>query len=111
MNMTRKDFLKLSAVGAGAAVGAVNGYLIGYLRTRPFLTTLVTLIVLRATVDLLGQQYSVPLAMASRARWMPAPIRPTSSFPLAGVIRCSPRAAAATAPCPARKSPAPARPA
>jgi len=56
-------------LGIGAAVGAINGYLIGYLRTRPFLTTLVTLIVLRATVDLLGQRYSVPLAMASRSSW------------------------------------------
>lgn len=32
----------------GAAVGAINGGLIAYGRTRPFLTTLVTLIVLRA---------------------------------------------------------------
>lgn len=56
-------------LGIGAAVGAVNGWLIGYLRTRPFLTTLVTLIVLRAVVDLLGQHYSVPLAMASRTSW------------------------------------------
>lgn len=56
-------------LGLGAAVGAVNGWLIGYLRTRPFLTTLVTLIVLRATVDLLAQRVSVPLAMASRVSW------------------------------------------
>lgn len=53
----------------GATIGGINGLLIGYLRTRPFLTTLVTLIVLRATVDLLGQQYSVPLAMAARTSW------------------------------------------
>ena len=59
-----------ATLGIGAAVGAINGYLIGYLRTRPFLTTLVTLIVLRATVDLLGQHYSVPLAMAARTSWM-----------------------------------------
>lgn len=58
-----------ATLGIGAAVGAINGYLIGYLRTRPFLTTLVTLIVLRATVDLLGQHYSVPLAMAARTSW------------------------------------------
>ena len=58
-----------ATLGIGAVVGAINGYLIGYLRTRPFLTTLVTLIVLRATVDLLGQHYSVPLAMASRTSW------------------------------------------
>ncbi len=58
-----------ATVAIGAAVGAVNGYLIGYLRTRPFLTTLVTLIVLRATVDLLAQRYSVPLAMTERVSW------------------------------------------
>lgn len=32
----------------GAAMGAINGALIAYAKTRPFLTTLVTLIVLRA---------------------------------------------------------------
>ena len=58
-----------ATLAVGAAVGAVNGYLIGYLKTRPFLTTLVALIVLRATVDLLGQHWSVPLAMASRTTW------------------------------------------
>ena len=58
-----------ATLALGALVGAVNGYLIGYLRTRPFLTTLVTLIVLRATVDLLSQRYSVPLAMAARTSW------------------------------------------
>lgn len=56
-------------LGIGASIGAINGLLIGYLRTRPFLTTLVTLIVLRATVDLLGQHFSVPLAMAARTSW------------------------------------------
>ena len=35
-------------VGFGAAMGAINGALIAYGKTRPFLTTLVTLIVLRA---------------------------------------------------------------
>jgi ribose transport system permease protein len=43
--------LPLVVVGVvlfGASVGAVNGALIAYGRTRPFLTTLVTLIVLRA---------------------------------------------------------------
>ncbi|MGH8519152.1 MAG: ABC transporter permease, partial [Panacagrimonas sp.] len=58
-----------ATLGIGATVGAINGFLIGYLRTRPFLTTLVTLIVLRATVDLLSQHYSVPLAMAARTSW------------------------------------------
>ncbi|MBL6749796.1 MAG: SMP-30/gluconolactonase/LRE family protein [Nevskia sp.] len=52
-------------LAAGAAVGAVNGVLVGYFKTRPFLTTLVTLIILRAVVDLLSQHYSVQLAMGS----------------------------------------------
>lgn len=38
----------------GAAIGAVNGALIGYLRLRAFLTTLVTLISVRAAVDYWG---------------------------------------------------------
>ena len=48
---------------AGAGIGLLNGLLIGYLKARPFLTTLVTLIILRAVVDLLAQRYAVPLAM------------------------------------------------
>ena len=36
-----------------AAFGALNGYLIGYLRLRAFLTTLVTLIIGRALYDAL----------------------------------------------------------
>ena len=61
----------LGALAAGAAVGAANGLLVGYLKTRPFLTTLVTLIILRAVVDLLGQKYSVQLASGSHqsAAW------------------------------------------
>ena len=38
----------------GVAIGAVNGILIGYLRLRAFLTTLVTLIIVRAGVDWWG---------------------------------------------------------
>lgn len=40
------------------AVGLVNGILIGYLRLRAFLTTLVTLIIVRAVVDMLLLQYA-----------------------------------------------------
>ncbi len=46
---------------AGAAIGAVNGVLIGYLRLRAFLTTLVTLIIVRAGVDLWGMIASAGL--------------------------------------------------
>ncbi len=53
----------VGTLAAGAGVGLINGLLIGYLKARPFLTTLVTLIILRAVVDLLAQRYAVPLAM------------------------------------------------
>jgi ribose transport system permease protein len=42
----------------GSAVGLVNGILIGYLRLRAFLTTLVSLIFVRAIVDLLTTTYA-----------------------------------------------------
>jgi ribose transport system permease protein len=48
----------------GAAVGLVNGLLVGYLRLRAFLTTLVTLIIVRAIVDMLLLTYSVSIAAA-----------------------------------------------
>lgn len=43
----------LAAAGAGFAFGAVNGYLVGYLRLRAFLTTLVTLTIGRSLYDIL----------------------------------------------------------
>ncbi len=46
----------------GAAAGAVNGFLIGYLKLRAFLTTLVTLIIYRAVVDLLLLKYAVEIS-------------------------------------------------
>ena len=42
---------------AGGLVGLINGLLIGYLRLRAFLTTLVMLIVVRALVDMLLLRY------------------------------------------------------
>jgi ribose transport system permease protein len=46
--------LTVAAVLAlGVACGAVNGYLIGYLRLRAFLTTLVTLIIFRSIYDII----------------------------------------------------------
>lgn len=50
----------------GAAVGALNGFLIGFLRLRAFLTTLVTLIMVRATFDTLVLNYQVEVSMAMR---------------------------------------------
>ena len=43
---------------AGGLIGLLNGVLVGYLRLRAFLTTLVTLIVVRALVDSLMLAYS-----------------------------------------------------
>ncbi|MCX7304905.1 MAG: SMP-30/gluconolactonase/LRE family protein [Hyphomicrobiales bacterium] len=51
-------------LACGAAVGLVNGLLVGYLRLRAFLTTLVTLIIVRAIVDMLLMKYSVAIAGA-----------------------------------------------
>jgi ribose transport system permease protein len=50
---------------AGAAIGLVNGVLIGYLRLRAFLTTLVVLIIIRAVVDLLVLRYASGLSSAT----------------------------------------------
>ena len=56
----------LCVVCFGAAVGAVNGALIAYGKTRPFLTTLVTLIVMRALYNKLTAAHTDELAgMAS----------------------------------------------
>src|ERR1700749_691348 len=48
----------------GALLGAVNGVLIGYLRLRAFITTLITLIIYRSAFDLLIQRYSNAIASA-----------------------------------------------
>src|SRR3954454_15325305 len=48
----------------GALLGAVNGVLIGYLRLRAFITTLITLIIYRSAYDLLIQRYSNAIASA-----------------------------------------------
>jgi ribose transport system permease protein len=53
-----------ATLACGAAVGLVNGLLVGYLRLRAFLTTLVTLIIVRAVVDMLLLKYSVAIAAA-----------------------------------------------
>src|SRR5436853_3941988 len=53
-----------ATLACGAGVGLVNGLLVGFLRLRAFLTTLVTLIIVRAVVDMLLLHYSVPIAAA-----------------------------------------------
>ncbi|GEP60026.1 ABC transporter permease [Reyranella soli] len=51
-------------IAFGALLGAVNGFLIGYLRLRAFITTLITLIIYRSAYDLLLFDYSNTIAAA-----------------------------------------------
>lgn len=53
----------LTAV-SGSLIGIFNGVFVGYLRTRPFLTTLSMLLILRAGYDLAADNYAVQLAEA-----------------------------------------------
>ncbi len=55
----------LASVCTGLAFGAINGYLIGYLRLRAFLTTLVTFIIGRAVYDILIVNYGSAIQMSS----------------------------------------------
>ncbi len=52
----------LGTLVCGALLGAINGFLIGYLRLRAFLTTLITLIIFRSAYELLSMQYSTDIA-------------------------------------------------
>jgi len=54
----------LVTLACGAALGAVNGLLIGYLRLRAFITTLITLIIYRSAYDLLLFSNSTKIAAA-----------------------------------------------
>ncbi|QEX20364.1 ABC transporter permease [Hypericibacter adhaerens] len=54
----------LAVVAVNGLVGLMNGVLVGYLRLRAFLTTLVTLIMIRAVVDMLLLKFSVQIAGA-----------------------------------------------
>lgn len=52
----------VAALVIGAAMGAVNGLLVSKVKTRPFITTLVTGITFRALVQFILNRYSTPLA-------------------------------------------------
>jgi ribose transport system permease protein len=61
-------FLGIPAVMlVGGLVGLINGILIGYLRLRAFLTTLVMLIILRAIVDMLLLEYTSTISRGFNA--------------------------------------------
>jgi ribose transport system permease protein len=51
-------------LGIGVAIGALNGVLVAYAKTRPFLTTLATLLILRAIYDRETDRYTTELADA-----------------------------------------------
>src|ERR1700722_18899500 len=70
-NFTALALIIVATMVLGALVGFVNGLLIGYLRLRAFLTTLVMLTLTRAIVDFLLQIYSVrfPVRDAEAALW------------------------------------------
>ena len=55
----------LGTLAWGAAIGAVNGGLIAYARTRPFLTTMVVLIVVRAAYNKVTAVFATQLAGAA----------------------------------------------
>ena len=53
-----------AAVATGIVFGAVNGYLIGYMRLRAFLTTLVTFIIGRALFDILVVNFAAQIQLS-----------------------------------------------
>ena len=55
----------MATLVVGTIIGAVNGLLVGYLKARPFLTTLVTLIILRASVNILNERFATVFATNS----------------------------------------------
>lgn len=52
-------------IAIGMVLGACNGYLVGFLKAKPFLTTLVTLTVFHALVEILNQKWSVQMATSA----------------------------------------------
>jgi ribose transport system permease protein len=63
--MEQSIWLALAAsIATGLVFGAVNGYLVGYLKLRAFLTTLVTLIFGRALFDILVTAYAAQVQLS-----------------------------------------------
>lgn len=69
-------------------VGLINGLLVGYLRLRAFLTTLVTLIIVRAIVDLLLLEYAQDMSMSfySSPLWDMMGLGGVGIFPFSFVV-------------------------
>lgn len=55
----------LAALGVGGVLGSINGALIGYLRLRAFLTTIVTLIIFRAVYEIMLIHFSTRIQVSS----------------------------------------------
>ncbi len=73
------------ALALGALVGLANGFLVGFLRLRAFLTTLVTLIIVRSFVDMLILAYAVKVARPKfrSAIWDFISFKTVMGFPIA----------------------------
>ncbi|EJT06903.1 SMP-30/gluconolactonase/LRE family protein [Rhizobium sp. CCGE 510] len=54
----------LASVATGVVLGALNGYLVGFLRLRAFLTTLVTFIIGRAIYDILIVNFAARIQLS-----------------------------------------------
>lgn len=60
----------LAAPLTGAVLGAVNGFFVAFVKTRPFITTLITLTVFRGLATALESRYALDLAMpGTSALW------------------------------------------
>jgi ribose transport system permease protein len=61
----------LAVMALGVACGSINGYLVGYLRLRAFLTTLVTLIIFRSIYDIVFLRMSTAIiaSLAESDAW------------------------------------------
>lgn len=57
----------LVAIGTGLICGALNGLMVAYVRTRPFITTLVTLLLFKSVTEYLEQKHSRTLATSLRS--------------------------------------------
>ena len=58
------------ALACGGLLGAINGILIGYMRMRAFLTTMVTLIVYKAVHDMLNFKLVADLPLSEQVKSM-----------------------------------------
>jgi ribose transport system permease protein len=55
----------LASIVTGVVFGSINGYLVGYLRLRAFLTTLVTFIIGRSIFDILVVSFAAQIQMST----------------------------------------------